>query len=96
MADEEVVYVVQRRAKGIGALCSWDDVAKISVPPRTYTKTIVLRAVVAADLEDIVPSDRFRVLDVDAHTEYALREKERAPEYEVLKLHDGELGEVME
>lgn len=90
--EPKQTYVVQRRCHptaNLSELASggdvWQDIETVHVPKRTQTKTILADALRGSDLLD--KNERFRVLDVEAAAEFAVKPKERpAPEFEVVKV----------
>lgn len=91
-----VEYVVQRRVveSEPAESESWRDIAKVTVPPRSQTTTIVLAGVKAAGVKP-TSADLFRVLDVRAARNLRLLPKEQPePEYRV-QVVDGDSAEEL-
>lgn len=64
----ESTYVVQRRREGAALEECWDDVATVTVPPRTRRQTVLRQALDDLGLvpeRDMDPIE-FRVLDADS------------------------------
>jgi len=95
--EEGVEYVVQRRVGTIGGDGpGWLDVATVTVPKRSQTRTIVVAGTNEAGIKPTL-TDRFRVLDTTAARELQLKPKAQPePEFEVTVVVDGESHEVPE
>jgi hypothetical protein len=92
--EEGVEYVVQRRLTGESG--RWEDVATVTVPKRSQTRTIVVAGTNEAGIKPAL-TDRFRVLDATAARELQLKPKAQPePEFEVTVVVDGESHEVPE
>jgi hypothetical protein len=99
--EEGVEYVVQRRLVGSvssvgGDGPAWLDIATVTVPKRSQTRTIVVAGTNEAGIKPAL-TDRFRVLDTTAARELQLKPKAQPePEFEVTVVVDGESHEVPE
>lgn len=72
-------YVVQRQIDDeAGATTHWEDIATVTVPPRTKRRTIIERALLAANAELRLPVT-LRILDATAAASIPVSVREREP-----------------
>lgn len=86
MEDELAEYVVQRHRQDVEG-SSWDDIATVKVPKRSWTRTVLFAALEQAGIEPLDAlrrEDCFRVLDKEAAYGHVLKVKE--PDERGLKL----------
>lgn len=85
--SELVEYTVAMRVKTDTGAVLWDDIATVTVPKRSQTRTVLLTGLTQAGIsaqEALENGYRFRVLDSDTAKGHGLRVKEpREPEIEL-------------
>lgn len=75
------VYVVQRLAsRASGSPVAWEDVATVTVPPRSKRRTIIAAALATEAGKQLALPAKLRVLDADAWREHSVELRQAEPE----------------